>query len=80
MGLTNTKITNMKAPTVKKVIEPVISKTRKAREKGAVLVLKTPNELAKLIGGDTPVGVSRKSLIAAHSEGNLAASKLALGI
>lgn len=35
----------------------------KTRSRDTVLVLKTPNELVKLVGGDTPIGVSRKSLL-----------------
>ena len=48
--------------------------------KGPVLVTKTPNELAALIGGDTPVGVSRKSLLAAATAADTAATKARLGI
>lgn len=48
--------------------------------KGPVLVTKTPNELAALIGGDTPVGVSRKSLLAAATAADTAAAKARLGI
>ncbi len=48
--------------------------------KGLVLVTKTPNELATLIGGDTPVQVSRKSLIVAATAADQASTRARLGI
>jgi hypothetical protein len=43
-------------------------------------VNKTPNELVALIGGDTLIGVSRKSLLAAATQQDTAQVKARLGI
>ena len=53
---------------------------KRVANKGPVLVDKTPNQLAALIGGDTLVGVSRKSLLAAATAADTAAIKAKLGI
>ena len=67
------------APAPAPTPDPVVTKTRVAN-KGPVLVNKTPNELAALIGGDTVVAVSRKSLLAAATAADNAAIKARLGI
>lgn len=65
------------APTPAPAPEPVAKRTA---NKGPVLVDKTPNQLAELIGGDTPVAVSRKSLLAAATRQDNAAIKARLGL
>lgn len=75
--------TAKKAPAKSAPSAPVPAPTpapARIANKGPVLVTKTPNELAALIGGDTPVGVSRKSLLAAATAADTAAVKARLGI
>ena len=63
--MAKTKTTKSVRPTLADDSAPAAP--RKTRAGGPVLVTKTPAELAELVGSDTPIGVSRKSLIKARA-------------
>lgn len=53
---------------------------KKTRSRETVLIVKTANEIAALVGGDTPVGVSRKSLLYALTKAKIGDLKASAGL